>query len=201
MTKRDNKPYAAVSLVAANILVFLWLTVTGSTLDSRFMIEHGTMVPVLVLEEKEYYRVITAFFLHFGFSHLLNNMILLGYLGAKLEENIGHLRFAVIYLAAGILGNVVSLFFYAKSEPWVSCAGASGAVFGVTGAFLCLAVRHRGKLEGITVRRLLLMILFTLYNGYVDSGVNNTAHLAGLITGILLGMLLTGRSARTKEAE
>lgn len=186
-------PFMTVVFLAINILVFIWLSVHGSTRDSGYMVQHGTMVPVLVIENKEYGRILTGFFLHFGIAHLFNNMLLLGYLGIRLEKNLGHVRFALIYMLTGIVGNVCSLIYYITREPYANCAGASGAVFGIVGAMLWLVIRGRGRLEGITARQLLLMTLFTLYNGVTDSGVNNIAHVAGLLSGFLLCMLLTGK--------
>lgn len=194
-------PFMTGIFLAANILVFLYLSLHGSTQDGYYMVRHGTMVPALVLEEGEYSRIFTAFFLHFGFSHLFNNMLLLGYLGVRLEQNVGHIRFALIYLLAGIIGNVCSLFYYISREPYASCAGASGAVFGIVGAMLWLVIRHRGRLEGITARQLLLMTLFTLYNGVTDTGVNNVAHVAGLLSGFLLCVLLTVRRSVLRSHE
>ena len=153
------------------------------------MMRHGTLVPGLVLEYGEYYRLFTSFFMHFGFRHLFNNMLLLWYLGMRLEKYLGHWRYCLVYLAAGVGANAVSLFYYAYTNPLVNCAGASGAVFGIVGAMLWIVLRHRGRMADLTGRQLLLMILFTLYNGFSSSGVNNVAHISGLALGFLLGML------------
>lgn len=194
--RQHSVPFMTVLLLAINILVYLYLSIHGSTRDGYYMIRHGTMVPRLVAENGEYTRILTAFFLHFGFSHLFNNMLLLGYLGARLEEQLGHFRFVFLYLLAGIIGNVSSLIYYLPREPYASCAGASGAVFGIVGAMLWLVIRHRGHLEGITTRQLLLMILFTLYSGMTDTGINNVAHVAGLISGFLLCIIAEPRKRK-----
>ena len=176
-------------LVAANVLAFLYLEWKGSTEDSYFMIEHGTLMPMLVIEWKEYYRLFTSFFMHYGLRHLVMNMLLLWYLGSRLEKYLGHIKFGILYLLCGLGGNVVSLIVYQLTDPYVSSAGASGAVFGVVGAMLWVVLRHRGQLADVTTRQLGLMIFFTLYNGFADSGINNAAHVGGVILGFLLGML------------
>ncbi len=183
------RPFVTWILLAANILYFIWLEIGGSTNNSYYMIAHGTMVPALVVETGEYYRLFTSFFMHFGFRHLFNNMLLLWYLGMRLEKYLGHWRFAVVYLLTGLGANAVSLVYYLLTNPFVNCAGASGAVFGIVGAMLWILLRHRGRLADLTSRQLILMILFTLYNGFSSSGVNNSAHLAGLALGFLLGIL------------
>jgi len=187
---RRFTPIVTWLLLAANILYFLYLEWQGSTVDSYFMIEHGTMVPVLVVEWKEYYRVVTAFFMHFGIRHLFNNMLLLWYLGSRLEKYLGHVKFGFTYMLCGLGGNLISLAYYMLTEPYINSAGASGAVFGVVGAMLWIVLRHRGHLADLTTRQLMLMIVFTLYNGFTDSGINNAAHIGGLVLGFLLGMLL-----------
>ncbi len=187
--RRHFIPLVTWLLLAANVLYFLYLEWQGSTTDSYFMVEHGTMVPMLVVEWKEYYRVFTAFFMHFGISHLFNNMLLLWYLGSRLERYLGHGKFAVTYLACGLGGNVISLAYYLFTHPYTNTAGASGAVFGIVGAMLWVVLRHRGHLADLSSRQLVLMIVFTLYNGLADNGINNAAHIGGLVLGFLLGML------------
>lgn len=186
---RRFTPIVTWILLAANILFFLYLEWQGSTEDSYFMIAHGTMVPVLVVEWREYYRLFTAFFMHFGVRHLFNNMLLLWYLGSRLEKYLGHGKYALTYLACGLGGNLISLGYYLLTEPYTNSAGASGAVFGIVGAMLWIVLRHRGRLADLTSRQLLMMILFTLYSGFTSSDINNAAHIGGLMIGFLLGML------------
>ena len=186
---RRFTPIVTWILLAANILFFLYLEWQGSTQDGYFMMEHGTMVPMLVAEWKEYHRVFTAVFMHFGIGHLFNNMLLLWYLGSRLEKYLGHGKFAVTYLVCGLGGNLISLAYYLATDPYTNTAGASGAVFGIVGAILWVVLRHRGQLADLTSRQLLMMIVFTLYTGLADSSINNAAHIGGLVLGFLLGML------------
>ncbi len=200
---RRFRPVVTWVFLAVNILAYFYLEFDGSTTDSLYMIRKGTLVVSLVLEKHQYYRLVTSFFMHFGFAHLFNNMLLLWYLGERLEEYLGHVKFAVSYMVCGIGANIASLVYYAMFEPYVSSAGASGAVFGIVGAMLWIVIRHRGRLAGVTSRQLLLMILFTLYSGFSESGINNVAHVAGLILGFLLGILLYrahGRKRGSAEA-
>ncbi len=201
---RKYVPFMTLCFFALNVLFFLWLEWNGSTEDGSFMMEHGTMVPFLVVEWKQYYRLVTACFMHFGISHLFNNMLLLCYLGVRLEKYMGHVKFAILYLICGVGGNVLSLIFYMLTDPYVNSAGASGAVFGVVGGILWVVLRHKGRLADLTSRQLLMMIIFSLYSGFSDGGINNAAHIGGLILGFLLGMLFYrgGQSFfRKKEPE
>ncbi len=187
---RVLQPVVTWLLLAANILAFVYLEWNGSTEDGLYMVKHGTLVAAYVLENGEYYRLFTSFFLHFGFSHLLGNMLLLGYLGVRLERYVGHWRYLIIYLLSGLGGNVISLVYYTLTYPYVNSAGASGAVFGIVGAMLWVVLRHRGRLAGLTSRQLMLMILFSIYNGLNSIGINNAAHISGLAIGFLSGLLL-----------
>ena len=187
---RVLQPVVTWLLLAANILAFVYLEWNGSTEDGLYMVKHGTLVAAYVLENGEYYRLFTSFFLHFRFSHLLGNMLLLGYLGVRLERYVGHWRYLIIYLLSGLGGNVISLVYYTLTYPYVNSAGASGAVFGIVGAMLWVVLRHRGRLAGLTSRQLMLMILFSIYNGLNSIGINNAAHISGLAIGFLSGSLL-----------
>ena len=131
-----QKPEAicTVALIVINAAVFFILTLFGDTEDALFMLQHGAMYEPYIIDGHEYYRIFTCMFLHFGISHLLNNMVLLGALGWNLELEIGKIRFLIIYLGSGIAGNIVSLIYDISSvQPAVS-VGASGAIFGLMGA-------------------------------------------------------------------
>lgn len=91
-----------------------------------------------------------------------------------------------IFLLSGISGNVLSGFWEMRIGQYNLSAGASGAVFGLTGALLVLVVFHKGKLEQIRLQGVILMIVLSVYNGFTTDNVNNAAHIGGLFTGILL---------------
>ena len=116
--------------------VFMFLTLIGRTEDAVFMLEHGAMYEPYITEGHEYYRIISSLFLHFGISHLLNNMVMLGALGWNLEMEVGRVRFLLIYFISGIGGNFISLYSNIVHKENVVSAGASGAVFGLMGALL-----------------------------------------------------------------
>lgn len=155
-----------------------------------FLLEHGAMYAPYVLEGKEYYRLVTSMFLHFGMQHLLNNMVMLGALGWNLEAVTGKICFILIYMFSGIGGNLLSLFLNRNSGVYVVSAGASGAVFGLMGALLFAAIRNRGHVGRVSRRGLFFMVALSLYFGLSSSGVDNAAHIGGLICGFLLEAVL-----------
>lgn len=190
-----QKPEAicTVALIVINIVVFFILTMFGDTEDAVFMLQHGAMYEPYIIEGHEYYRIFTCLFLHFGITHLLNNMVMLGALGWNLELEIGKVRFVIIYFASGIIGNIVSLFYNLTLEQPAVSAGASGAIFGLMGALLYVVIANRGRLGRLSGRGMLVMVILSLYFGLTSTGVDNLAHIGGLVSGFLLAVLLYRR--------
>lgn len=177
-------------LILINVLVFLVSDLTGYSQDVMHMLDLGAAYTPLITEGGEVYRLFTSMFLHFGIAHLLNNMLVLFVLGSRLERAAGKVRFLVIYLLGGVAGNVISLLLELDSGDYSVSAGASGAVFAVMGAMIYIVVRNRGWLEDLSWRQIVVMALFSLYFGFASSGVDNAAHVGGLISGGILAVIL-----------
>ncbi len=182
-------------IVAANIVVFLVLSILGDTEDTRFMLEHGAEFAPLV-KEGEYYRLVTSMFLHFGIDHIFNNMLVLIFLGDMLEQCVGKLRYLLIYLGGGLIGNIVSVWFAFRSQDFAVSAGASGAVFAVIGALIWLVLRNKGNLGEYSGRRLVLMAVLSVLQGLTAGGVDNCAHIGGLVSGFALALVLCFRGGK-----
>ncbi len=179
-----------VCLIIINIVVFLYLEMQGSTSDVFFMVDHGAMFPPLLEDVKQYYRLFTCMFLHFGLQHLASNMIALFFIGDNVERSLGKVKYLILYLLSGIGASSFSLMFAYIGGNDVVSAGASGAVFGVVGALLWMVIRNHGRLEEMTTLKVLIMIAYCLLSGFTSQGIDNAAHVGGLITGVLLAMLL-----------
>ena len=203
MQHRRRKPaYINDTLIIVNILYFLWLEFCGSTENAWFMVEHGAMYVPLIVKHGEYYRLLTSVFMHFGISHLVNNMIIQFVLGDNLERALGRIKYLVFYLVCGVGANVFSMIVSINDyEPAVS-AGASGAIFGVIGGLLYAVIRNRGQLEDLSTRQLTMLVVCSLYFGFTSTGVDNAAHIGGLVLGFHLGVLFyTGPEERKPYAE
>lgn len=187
-------------IIAGNILVFLLLEIVGSTQDTQLMIRYGASYTPLIMQG-QWYRLITSMFLHFGLQHLFNNMFLLLFMGDQLEKWVGKGKYLLIYLGSGFAGNLLSLFWELRTRQFYVSAGASGAVFGVIGALLVIVVQNKDRVKDFTVTRLGFMILLTIYYGFQTAGINNAAHIGGIIAGILLAILLVrpGRMRLPKD--
>lgn len=176
-------------IIAVNILVFAMMEFLGSTQDAGLMLEWGAAYTPLILEG-QWYRLFSSMFLHFGLGHLFNNMLLLLFMGDLLEKLVGKWRYLLIYLGSGLAGNLLSLFWELRTGDMYVSAGASGAIFGVVGGVLVLVLKNRGRVQDVTVRRLGFMVLLTIYYGFQTVGVNNAAHIGGLLGGILFTWIL-----------
>ena len=153
------------------------------------MLQQGAMYVPYLMNGERYYTLITSMFLHFGFSHLMNNMVMLLVIGYSLEPEIGKIRFLIIYLGSGLMGNLVSAWFDVSQGSYAVSAGASGAIFGIVGALLYVVVRNHGRVGEISTRGLVLMAGLSLYYGFTAQGVDNAAHIGGLVSGFLLAVL------------
>ena len=159
-----QKPEAVCTtiIVVINVAVFFILSLFGDTEDAAFMLQHGAMYEPMVTQQHEFYRIFTSMFLHFGITHLLNNMVLLGALGWNMELEIGKIRFLIIYLVSGIGGNLLSLYFGISAETYAVSAGASGAIFGLMGALLYVVIANRGRLGRLSGKGMLFMVTLSL---------------------------------------
>ncbi len=193
----DNRysglPVVNLTIIAINFMYFGYLEMIGDTENTMFMIAHGALY-LPAVQQGEYWRLLTAVFMHFGIGHIINNMLVLYVLGDNLERALGSIRYLVLYLVCGIGANCVSLWYdqtAALQQTAISVsAGASGAVFGVVGGLLYAVSINRGRLEDLSARQLAVMILFSLYFGFTSTGVNNAAHIAGLVIGVIMGLIL-----------
>ncbi|MCD8364572.1 MAG: rhomboid family intramembrane serine protease [Clostridiales bacterium] len=178
-----------IALALINVVVFVVLEILGDTSSAAFMLEHGAMYPPAVLYGGEWYRLLTSAFIHFGISHLVNNLILLVCLGSYLERAYGKVRFLILYLVCAVGSSLVSMGHMIYTGDNAVSGGASGVVFGMIGALLFLVLKNRGRFEDLSLRRFLLMMALSLYYGFSTTGVDNAAHVGGLIVGFLMGVI------------
>lgn len=142
----------------------------------------------------EWWRLLTAMFLHGGILHLALNMYALWEAGLMVTRLFGNRGFLVIYIGAGLVGNALSLHYAGQTGVSV---GASGAVFGVAGAVLAAVMRHRGRFPMGRAKQMLtslgIFIFYSLAYGFSRQGIDNAAHIGGLLAGLVAGWLLSGR--------
>ena len=140
----------------------------------------------LIQDTNEYYRFITSVFLHADTDHLLSNMLVLFFLGNSLESNLGHLKYVILYFLSAIGGNILSSIYEINFGSMIMSVGASGAIFGVMAAVFVLIIVRGGRWNSISFSRMLLMIIYSLYSGFVSENVNNAGHIGGFVVGLAI---------------
>lgn len=187
-----KKNYSVVNivLVVLNVAWFLFLSTQGDEGDVGFAVEHGAMYADWVVTQGKWYMLFTSMFYHFSIGHLANNMIILFFIGNQVEQLMGHGKYLLLYLGSGLAGGFCSMYHILQAGEHTVSGGASGAVFGVIGALLWIVIRHKGRMGEITLKRMFLMLALSLYYGFTGTGIDNVAHVGGLLGGFLLAVVL-----------
>ena len=179
-----KKPIVTYSLIFICILVFILMYVLGNgSTDNYTLLLFGANLDALT-KNGDYYRLLTSMFLHIGIMHLLCNMYSLYIIGKEVENVFGKWKYLVIYILSGIAGSILSLAFNHNTI----CAGASGAIFGLLGALLYFGYYYRPYLGATLTRSIIPVIAINLIIGFLDSGIDNSAHIGGLVGGLLVAM-------------
>jgi rhomboid protease GluP len=189
-------PWMLWLIVAANVLIWIATAVYGGNVlqnSAEKLLGWGGNAASEV-QRGDWWRLLSATFLHGGLMHLVMNMIGLVSAGIVVERIYGHRLFLLLYIGSGLLGSALSLHFSAQAAVSV---GASGAVFGVTGALLVAVFQHRDSLPKAfgkqTLSTLGIFIVYALMQGFAKQGIDNAAHIGGLVGGCLLAYLLPER--------
>ena len=176
--------------ILINVLIHIILDVIGDTSDGQFMLDNGAINVECILRG-EVYRLFTAMFLHFDYSHLLGNMFVLFLAGRNLENMIGRWKFAVIYMVAGLGSSVVATLYYLLTRQEVVCAGASGAIYGIVGAMIWALIIHAGKRRKFILWQVIVGGALSLGQGFMpQEGVSGSAHIGGFVVGFLIALIM-----------
>ena len=179
------------------VLVFLYVAMRGGLRDDEVLLRLGASYTPYLTERHEYWRLLTAAFLHFGIRHLGNNMFVLFVTGDSLEHALGHVKYLIFYLFSAVGASAASLAVEVAMGQKVLSAGASGAVFAVLGGLIWVLIRNSGRFEEFRIRNLLFFSGMMLLSGFFTEGVDNAAHAGGLLVGFLLAVVLYRRPAVT----
>lgn len=185
------------AILLFNILMFLLLSFysRGGFMEAVLGGANGEALILLgakvnpLIRAGQYWRLLTPIFLHIGLVHLIFNEYALSIFGREVESLFGPWRFLALYLLTGMFGTLASFAF----SPALS-AGASGAIFGILGAMIAFLLRNRkllGERGREHIRALLTMIAINVFLGFTIPGIDNYGHMGGLVSGLLLGALLS----------
>lgn len=192
-----------LGLLVLNIVGYIFCTQMGEVVYTI-----GSMNAEKILVAHEYYRFLTSVFLHADIEHLVSNMIFLFGLGQMVEQAVGHISFSIVYLLSGFGGSIFSILYAVLTGKIYDAVGASGAIFGLVGALFILVVardlkrrshsqetveildqRGRqipGAYESVSVGRIIFAVVYMIYSGSRAAGVDNAAHVGGLLCGIVI---------------
>lgn len=187
-----KKPIITYIIIAINILIFLYGFLLG---QSNFLInKFSTYGPLIRIGE--YYRLLTGAFIHVDIFHILFNMYALYTIGSQAESFFGKAKFITIYLFSAITGSLLSIVFNLDTAS----IGASGAIFGVFGAMIYFGYHYRVYLGNTLLKQLVPIVLLNLLLGFALNGVDNFAHIGGLVGGLLMAMAV-GLKFKTTKSE
>jgi membrane associated rhomboid family serine protease len=191
--RQGSRPdLVTMTLIGINVVVFIITTASGASLlngggGASSIYQHFALVPVQVAHG-QWWRLVTSAFLHYGIFHIGFNMYALYVIGPPLEAALGRLRYATLYVVAGVGGAVLSMAF---ANVFEQAAGASGAIYGLFGAFYVVA-RHRNIPTNGIVLTIAINLIFTF------SGIANIdwhAHVGGIVTGAVVAVIYAAAPA------
>ena len=175
---KDKGPYITYILMGINVLLFLVPILLG---DYDYIINkyciHGPSI-----RNGEYYRLFTGMFLHGSIMHLFFNTYALYVMGSQIENFFGRFKYLIIYIFSGVMGALFSMIFNGS----IVSIGASGAIFGLMGSLLYFGYHYRVYFGTVLLKQVVPVIIFNLLIGFMVTGIDNFAHIGGLIGGVLI---------------
>lgn len=172
-----------------NILIFILMALAGGSTNEPTLLAFGVKANSEIARG-QWWRFVTPIFIHIGMLHLVFNSYALWIVGPQVEKLYGGARFVILYVLTGVAA-VYSSYFY---HPQANSAGASGAIFGLFGALLVFGIRYRDSIPPFFKRAvgtgILPVIVINLFIGFTIPGIDNAAHIGGLLSGALLGLVI-----------
>lgn len=182
-----KKPYVTYGIIIINIIIFMLCNIYPNFVYSLCLFKNLN---------GEYYRLITAAFTHYNILHLFFNMYALYVIGSQIESFFGKKKYLIIYILSSIFSGLMSITFMADNGASI---GASGAIFGLFGSLLYFGYHYRLYLGNVMRSQVIPLIIFNLFIGFVFSGIDNFAHIGGLIGGLFTSMMLGVKYKSTKS--
>lgn len=177
-----KKPVVTYILIVLNLMVFLYGILHG---NDELINMFGNNYELV--QNGEFYRLFTCMFVHADILHILFNMIALYSIGPVVERYYGKSKFLLIYLVSGLLGSIFSGVFMTADSISI---GASGAIFGLLGSICYFTYYYRATLQGILRGSIMPVIIINLVIGFLSTSIDLSAHIGGLIGGILISMAI-----------
>lgn len=175
-------------LLFANIVMFFILTFNGGSTERDTLLHYGA-ISNFEPYRSEWWRYFAAIFLHSGFDHLFFNSFALLVITPPLERIMGTFKYALLYMLSGIVGNIISVAYYTSIGKGLYGVGASGAIYGVYGAFLYIALFQRHMMDEASRKMLYTLLIMGIIFSFAP-GIGFMAHFGGMIGGFFIYGLL-----------
>lgn len=189
-------PWVTSFLVVTNVIVWIAMVAAGAKILGSpipMLFDWGANATSAVLSG-QFWRLISSTFLHGNVFHLVINMAALISAGLIVERIYGHRLFVLIYFGSGIIGSALSLHFASQTTVAV---GASGAIFGVTGALFVAIFQHRKRMPHSFSKQMItslsFFITYSLVQSFTKDGIDTAANIGGLVAGSALAFFLPER--------
>jgi len=187
LTRQHEQSYISFFFILVLCGIWVFLEYQGGSTEVNVLINYGALNVALILETHQYWRLLSALFLHIGFAHLAFNVFALYIFGSRLEKYVNSGTFIGIFIFAGLMGSVFSfLGNYIFGTNAVS-AGSSGAIYGLLGAVLILSNASKQSIDGLNSYTMWLVFIFGIVYSIIDKNVDALAHVGGFVGGLLAG--------------
>ena len=187
---KPKKNVITMGLIAINVLIYAYMMLFG---QYENMINMFAIYGPYIVKYNEWYRLFTGIFLHGDILHLLFNCYALYVIGSQIENFMGKTKYLIIYFVSALVGSLLSILL----TKGVSI-GASGAIFGLMGSILYFGYHYRVYLGTVLKSQIIPIIIINLIIGFASSGIDNFAHIGGLIGGILTAVAVGVKYKSTK---
>ncbi len=187
---KKKKNIVTITLITINVLIYLFMILFNQT--DNVINKYAVYGPYIV-KFREYYRLITGTFIHANIVHLLLNCYSLYVIGTQIENFMGRWKYLVVYFVSALTGSLLSILLSDAAS-----IGASGAIFGLMGSLLYFGYHYRVYLGSVLKSQIIPLILFNLLIGFITPGIDNFAHIGGLIGGALATVAVGVKYKSTK---
>jgi len=180
-----KKLFVTPLLIIICVIAFVLMYLIGNGSEDVYTLLYFGANNRSLVQEGEVWRLVTSVFLHIGLAHLVVNMYSLYIIGKQLEGFLGKIKYLAVFLISGLLGSLLSVVFHESVS-----AGASGAIFGLLGSLLYFGYHYRLYLGTVLKTQIIPVIILNLAIGFMFQGIDNFAHIGGLVGGYLATMAL-----------
>jgi rhomboid protease GluP len=180
-------------IIVVNLIIFILMSMSGGSTNPITLYSFGALVKEAIVQG-EYWRLVSAIFLHIGVSHLLFNSFSTFLFAPPLERFLGKWKFIIFYVITGTLGNAISLLFMGSQTI---SAGASTSIYAIFGAFLFMALKRKDLLDHHSSQTIKMILVIGIIYSILIPQINLSAHMGGLIAGFFMAGFMLGSTKQT----